>query len=364
MFKSSSLKITAILLAIICLAAVFTACGESVKKDPSIGRTTPYDYDLTYFIELGTYKGIEIGPYDFTVSDSDIQQQVSYILDYYKTTENITEGVAESGNIVNIDYTGRIDGVEFDGGASQGYELTLGSGSFIPGFEDGIIGHSVGETFVISVTFPEDYHSADYAGKAAEFEIVFNSIVFHALPAYTDEFVAENFDEYKTKAELEAAIRADLSAEKEANGGSAKMDDAFTAVVEGSNIKELPQIEVDRGIVEFTDMYKKEAENYGIPFEDYIAELGATMAEFEMYAMEYAQNMVTGDLVVYSIVKAENITVTDEEYTTRIQNYVDGMYEIESIEALEEIYGKDYLEYTLLYDKVYEFLVENATVLE
>jgi trigger factor len=363
MFKSSSLKITAILLVILSLAAVFTACGAEAV-DPSIGSTKPYDYDLRYFVELGTYKGIEIGPYDITVADSDIQQQISYILDYYKGREEITEGIAESGNTVNIDYTGRVDGVEFAGGMAQGYDLTLGSGTFIPGFEDGIIGKTIGETFTVEVTFPEDYHSADLAGAAAEFEVVLNSVVIYSFPTYTDEFVSENFDMYKTKEELESAIRADLSAEKEANIESTKMDDAFNAVVENSTINKLPQIEVDRGAVEFKEMHTKEAANYGMTLDQYVTDAGITMAEFEMYAMEYAQNVVTGDLIVYSIAKAENITISEEEYAPMIQAYVDNMSDVESIAALEELYGRDYLEYTLLYDKVYNFIVANAVILE
>ena len=359
MFKSNLLKVTAL----ICLVAmfIFSGCAEKEFVDPSIGTETPYDYDLTPFITLGEYKGVEIGPYNMTVTDGEVQDQISYILDYYKTAENISEGTAAEGDTVVINYIGRLDGVEFEGGSADNYSLALGSGTFIPGFESGVIGHNVGETFTIPVTFPAEYPSEDLAGKDVEFEVTINGILVYNLPNYDDEFVSANFDPIKTVAEFEKTIREDITAQKEEDTLYAKMDDALYAVLENSEITRMPQGEIDRCVEEFYTRYTTEAETYGMTLEQYVSESGITMADFTMYASQYAENTVIGDLLMYSIARAENIIVSDEEYVTMISEYIDP--ETGSIAELEEQYGKETLMYSLVCDKVYEFLVEHAVEL-
>ena len=361
MFKSNLLKITVVL----CLAAMFifmfSACAEKEFVDLSIGSETPYDYDLSGYIKLGKYKGVEIGPYETAVSDEELQSEIDYILDYYKTAESINEGTAADGDTVIIDYVGRLDGVEFEGGTADGYSLTLGSGAFIPGFESSVVGHNVGETFTISVTFPETYPSENLAGKEAEFEITMHGILVYHLPIYNDEFVTANFAPFTTVAELETDIRNDLTAQKEENVMYTKMDDALYAVMENSEIKNMPQAEVDRCIEEFYAQYTAEAESYNMTIEEYVAGAGITMEDFAAYASQYAENTVTGDLLMYAIARAEKINISDEEYVTLISEYIDP--ESGSVADLEAQYGKDVLMYSLICDKVYELLVEHAVEL-
>jgi trigger factor len=365
MFKSNLLKIITILAICLAVTVVFTSCADKVPDDPSVGSEKPYDYDLSGFITLGQYKGIEIGPYDLSVSAEELQTEIDGILQYYTQTETISEGTAASGDTVNIDYVGTIDGVEFLGGASQGYNLTLGSNSFITGFESGIVGHSVGETFTISVTFPEEYHSEDLAGQDAEFEVTINSIIVFTPPAYTDEFVNEKYEGYSTTAELEASLRAELSAEKEANLLYTKMDDALRTVLNNSEIKAFPQGEIDRCVEQFYAEYTEEAAAYELTLEEYVVEAGITIEDFDAYAKQSAENTVIGDLLMYSIARAENITISDEEYSTLLAEYIDPASGdvAAGIADLEAQYGKELLVYSLMCDKVYEFLVANAVEL-
>lgn len=357
MFKSNLSKITAIILSALCLIGVFTACEE---KDPSVGSTTAYDYDLKPFVTLGKYMGVEIGPYDpVSVTEEEIQNEINYIIQYHTTTESVSEGTLALGDTANIDYVGSIDGVEFEGGADQAFDLMLGSGAFIPGFEDGIVGHNVGETFTINVTFPEDFGNTEFAGKEAEFAITINSITIPIVPEYNDEFVAANVDGYSTTAEHKESLRSELLKEKETNLESTKMNDAWRVVVENAEIKKLPQTEVDRYIEEIKTYYTEEATYYGYTLDQYVEAVGMTMEDFDQYTVESAEATVREELVLYSIVRAEKIEITDEEYEPLLQEYVNNLG-YANVAELEEVYGKEILIHNLLWDKVYELLFANA----
>lgn len=363
MFKSSPLKITALVLSLLCLTILFAACSdpESKQDDPSLTSEIAYDYDLSQFIKLGTYKGIEIGPYDPIVATAEeIQIEVDNILYYYQTVEYLTEGTLAEGDIANIDYVGRIDGEEFSGGSAEGHDLTLGSGSFIDGFESGLIGHDVGETVILNLSFPDDYGNEEYAGKAVEFEVTINGIAIYVYPEYTDEFVSTNFDEVSTIAELEAEIKSQILADKEAELKYTKMDDAWNSLTESSEITSFPQAEIERYVQDFVGYYTEEAAYYGLTIDEYVVEVGITMDEFYSTANDYAENSVASDLIMYSIVKAENIEISDDEYEPLLQEYVDNMSGYNTVAELEADYGKDALIYNLLWDKTYEYIVANA----
>lgn len=360
MLKSKTIKIALIALSLVCFTAVLAACAES---DPSVGSDIPYDYDLSSFVELGQYKNIELeAQAPLIVTDEEIQIEIDNMMQYYKTAEYVSEGTLAEGDIVNMDFVGRIDNEEFAGGTAEDYDLQLGSGMFIAGFEDAMVGHEVGETFIIPLTFPSDYHQETLAGKDVEFEVTVNSIVLYHDQELTDEFVAENLDGFSSIADLKENIRNSLLESKTYEQQNMRMNEAWLIVVDNAKIKRYPQGEIDRYINEVNELYANEAKNYDLTVPELINEMhsGMTMDQFNEDLRVNAENYITEELIIRAIVKAENIEITDDEYTALLQVYVDNMYNVNSIQELEDMYGKDNLISSLLWDKVLELIVDNA----
>lgn len=359
MFKSKVIKIAIFMLSIVCLAAVFAACSDS---DPSVGSEKPYDYDLSSFVELGQYKGIQLESQEpLVVTEEEIQSEIDNMMQYYKTAEYVSEGTLADGDIVNLNFIGRIDNEEFEGGTAENYDLQLGSGMFIDGFEDAMIGHEVGETFIIPLTFPSDYDHETLADKDVEFEVTVNSIVLYHDQELTDEFVAGNLEGFSSIADLKENITSNLMESKTYEQQNMKMNEAWLIVFENAEIKRFPQGEVDRYINEVNALYEEEAKNYDMTTADLIYEMHEmTVDEFNEDIRLSAENYVSEELIIRAIVKAENIEINDDEYAALLQVYVDNMYNVNSIQELEDMYGKDNLISSLLWDKVLELIVDNA----
>ena len=282
----------ALLIAITMCIFTMVGCGKGIKVPDE------YNYDdLSKYIELGNYEGNEYEMDDLDVSREDIDDEIKDALEAAKTSKKLTSGVATEDCTANIDYSGSIDGVKFDGGTAEGYDLDLDNSTFIDGFAEGILGHSVGENFDIHVTFPKDYGN-DLGGKEAVFNITLNYLSKDVLPEYNDEFVKNN-TEFKNTADYEADIEKRLKDQKKIEAEAEARSEVFDEILDNSKVLEYPEKEL-------ADRKEKLAKQ---------SDDSVTDAELE----EDAKMTVKIELVLHQIAQLEGIKITDKDY----QEYVD-----------------------------------------
>ncbi len=336
--------------------SMLSGCGnDKVNQDKFIDKYASY-------CELGEYKGVEFTKTQTEVTSEMVQSRVDELLETYTTTTAVTTGTTVNGDTVNIDFVGSIDGVEFDGGSTQGagYELTLGSGTMIDGFEEQIVGHEVGETFDIDVTFPESYGSEDLAGRDAVFSITINSILEKEVPVYNDEFVA-TYTDYATVTEYEQSIINELTEDATAYDAYYNKIAIMSVVVSGTNINEYPEKEMKELIDDTMADVSADASEYGYDLETYvIAKYGmASEEDFRTYITGVVEDYMKEKIVVCAVAKAENIRVTDAE----IEEYREEMIANTGLTGdgeFEKTYSEEDVVYYALADKVSDYLVSNG----
>ena len=332
----------AIVLALALSMSLMTGCGDKGKSDDKKDTTTQSEATATdaadensetigqlvdYYsqnVELGNYKGIEYTKADVDVTDDDVQKKVDEFVDGLATYDKDTTSKAKSGDTVNIDFVGSVDGEEFDGGNTNGsgYDLVLGSGSFIDGFEDQIVGHKAGDTFVVKVTFPEDYGRDNLNGKDAEFKTTLNYIKIDKPATYNDELVAANTD-YKTTKEYEESVKESLKADKEEAALASEQRDIMVNVMAKCKINDLPAEEVQANTDQLITSIKSQAESYGMDYATYIKLYYGydDEDEFAQQVYEICQESLKEKMVMCAIAKAENVTVTDQETEDYLNDY-------------------------------------------
>ena len=352
-------KILALTLAI-ALVFSLSACSSS-KVETSEKK---YDYDLSEYVTVGEYKGIEVERVDpEKVTDEDVQTEITSTLES-KITWDEVDREAQNGDKVNIDYEGKIDGETFDGGSAQGYDLTLGDGAFIEGFEEGLVGAKKGETKELNLTFPDPYvNNEELSGKPVVFTVKVNSISEEKVPELNDDFVKSLNEDYKTVEEYEAAVRKDLEEQAEETAKQAMMSSAWTKVMDSSEVIKYPEKELAAKQEEMKEYYKQYAESYGMQWEDFISMTGMTEEQFEEESKTYAEESVKEEMIMYTIARNENIAVTEKTYEEEAQKYVESLG-YDSIEALEQAYDKDTIITSILWNEVFEFLLDNAKIVE
>ena len=228
------------------------------------GSDNPYSgYDLSEYVKTANYKGLEMEKIEVSVSDEEVSTQVEANVEDTKTTEEVKEGTVAKNDTVNIDYEGKIDGETFSGGSAEDTDLTIGSGQFIDGFEDGLIGKPVGSTQTLNLKFPDDYNSSEVAGKDVVFTVTINHIVKETIPEYNDAWVADNSD-VETTAEYEQQVRDELYKEKEDQAKSDAISDLWSQVVESSEVIKYPEDEVNKYVEEIETQYQAMADNNGM----------------------------------------------------------------------------------------------------
>ena len=308
---------------------------------------------------LGDYKGVKVSVDAAVVTDEYLDSYIDYVLQSNMLTTEVTDRPVQEGDIVNIDYEGKIDGVAFDGGTAEGYDLAIGSGSFIDGFEDGLIGAETGETRDVEVTFPEDYHGTDVAGKDAVFTVTVNSISVETLPELTDEFVqglgvgAETVEEYRQYAyDL-------LMEEQQANHDAEAEMAVLETVMNNAELQDPPEDMTNRYYSRLIDNMNYYASMYGYDLETFLSLNGTS----EETIMESARNAAKQLITMQAIAEAEGIEVTDEELDEEIEaNAVSMGYE-DADAYREALDVEGYREY-MLTEKVLDFLLENAEVVD
>ncbi len=356
-----------ILLAVILTASCFVvSCNKVDKNDPATSVKdiwdVPYQYDLSEYIDISRedYIGVAYSARNSEATDEEINAEINALLAEHATYADISDRPAEKGDLVNIDFQGYLDGVAFEGGTAKGEELELGVGGYITGFEDGVVGHNIGETFTIDATFPEDYGVDDLNGKTAQFEITLNSIKEIIYPELTDAFVAANTDS-ETVIEYYAALKEEIT---ESNSSSAKVlqkNEAFDTIVKNCKILSYPEKEYQQYYSSFISQYMAAAQSAGVDFETYITETAKiTMAEFNTYAEDYAKSMIEQELVFFAIAHAEGVfdVLTKADYDNYLTN-VSAEY-MSTPEQFVAMYGEDSIWRSLVYDSVMDWVLENG----
>lgn len=347
-------KIGAIILAGAMVLSM-TGCGNSKAK--AYGK----------YVTLGNYTGIEYTKTVAEVTDDDVQAELDSFVSGLTENEEVTEDRAvQADDIVNIDYVGTKDGEEFEGGSATGYDLTIGSGSFIAGFEDGLIGHKKGEEVSLDLTFPEDYSSEDLAGQDVNFKVTINSISVKKAPKLTDELVKSNTD-YDTISAYKESIRKDLEEQNEESAEQQAENDIYNQVMENCSVSGYDEAEVDSLIDKEFNSFKETAksyESYGYSYEDVLSMNGYTSEdELKEGITEYVKNYLKQKMVLYCIADKENIKVTTEEVDERVKEYME-TYSVDSTDEVYDYFGDDYFEVSLLAEKVMDFLKENAKLVD
>ena len=302
-----------------------------------------------------TFKRSEIEP-----TEEELQSEIDSLLSDHATEKQVTDRAAADGDTVNIDYAGSVDGVAFSGGTYSGYSLTLGSGTFVDGFEDQIVGHSAGEEFDVNVTFPTEYQAAELAGKAAVFKIKLHEVKYKELPALDDE-LAKDCSEYDTLDEFKASIRKNNQEQLDKQDDLAVENALVDQVIESME-GEIPQAMYDARMDEMVNDFAFRVEQQGLRLEDYLKYMGQTMEQFRASFMPQAEKQVKIRLALEAVAAAENIEASEEEVSAEIKRIAD-QYKMEE-DKVRELVNVDDLKKDLAINKAIDFIKSHANIVE
>ena len=309
--------------------------------------------------ELGKYKGIEIPKIEYTVSDEDINHELSHMQEHNSRLISIDDRPVEKGDITVIDFEGFVDGKAFEGGKAEGHELEIGSNTFIPGFEDQIIGMKIDEERDINVKFPEEYMSKELAGKDATFKVKVNEIKKKELPKIDDEF-AKDVSEFDTIKELKASIKEKLEKENE-NRAKYEIEDAAIKKVCDAVEVEIPSGMIESEIDNMMKEFEARISYQGLNLDQYLHMMNKTEEDLRKGYEEQAQNSVKSRLVLEAIVDDAKIEITDEELSEKIKEMATN-YGKKEEELMQNENLKDYLEKNMKIEKAIKFIVDNAKI--
>lgn len=330
---------------------------EDTSEDTPTTAELMAGIDVEKCVTLGDYKGVTVEKTIQSVTDEDVQNEIDNALANYPVE---VDRAAKEGDTVNIDYVGKIDGEEFDGGSDQGADLKLGSGKSIDGFEDGLIGARKGETRTLNLTFPEDY-TQDLAGKAVEFTVTVNAVK-EPLSEPTDQWVADNIEGYDNIADYKAGIRSEQEESNEQTAENQVRYAAWTQVIDNCTINEYPETLVEVG----KKLYEQQVETYakyaGMELDAYIESSGLTQEEYQSNMEEYGKNVAAQALVCQAICDKEGFAIGDDDYQKALQDMLTeyGCTEDELIQT----YGQDNVEQSIMLNRVSNLILENANVTE
>ena len=310
-------------------------------------------------VTLGKYKGIELKKVEYNVEEKDIDHEIGHMQERNARLVNVEDRPVEKNDTTVIDFEGFVDGVAFEGGKAENHELVIGSNTFIPGFEDQIIGMKIGEEKDINVTFPEEYFSKDLAGKAAVFKVKLHEIKKKELPVVDDDF-AKDVSEFDTIKELKDSIKEKL---EEENKNKAKYETEEEAI---KTVCDNTEIDIPSGMIETeTDNMIKDIEQrlmyQGLNFAQYLQMMGKTEEDMRKEMKEQAERQVKTKLVLGAIVEAEKIEATDEEVKAKLEEMAT-MYgkDAKDLEVNESL--KAYIAESVKTEKAISFIVDNAKI--
>ena len=308
-------------------------------------------------VELGKYKGVEITKVEYTVEDKDVEHELGHMQEHNSRLVTVEDRALENGDISTIDFEGFVDGVAFEGGKAEGHELEIGSGSFIPGFEDQLVGMKIDEEKEINVKFPEEYFSKELAGKDAVFKVKLHSIKKKELPELDDEF-AKDVSEFDTLAELKASIKEKL---EKSNAQRAKYETEEAAM---KAVCETAKLDIPTGMIELeVDNMMKDFEQrlsyQGLKLDQYLNMIDRTEDEMRKEYEPQATEAIKSRLVLEAIINAEKIEASEEEINAKMEEMANNYgKKVEELSGNENL--KKYLDEGIRSEKALAFIVENA----
>jgi trigger factor len=309
-------------------------------------------------VKISAYTGMKIRKYAYTVTNEEVEAEIVRVQERNARKIEVTDRPAQNGDTVNIDFVGTVDGVKFEGGEAEGFDLTLGSGQFIPGFEDQVVGMSIGETKDVNVTFPENYQAEALAGKPAVFAVKVNAIQGKELPEVTDEFIkeatgCETIEEYKVK----ARERLEKQAANKANDAT---ENSILEAIAANTEVEIPQAMIEREIDGLVQKFEYQLMYQGLKLQDYLDFLKISKEEFRKNYEEQAKKNVTNQLIISHIIEVEKIEATEEEVEAKVAE------QAASVGKTAEEYKKNmdprqfnYIRSDIVITKLFDFLKAN-----
>lgn len=312
-------------------------------------------------VKLGEYKGLEVEELDTTVTDEDVDAEITTLQKKQADLVVKEDGEVENGDTVVIDFEGFVDGVAFEGGTAENYSLEIGSGSFIPGFEEQLVGLKAGEEKEVNVTFPEEYHAEDLAGKPAVFKVKVHDIKAQELPELDDEFAKDVDEEVSTLDELKTKIRERLVKEKADFADQEKRETLINKATENAEI-DVPEAMVNTELDRMVKEFEQRLQMQGMNLELYYQFSGTTEESLKEQMKEDAEKRVRTNLVLEAIVNAENLEASDEEVDAEIEKMAE-LYNME-VDKLKQMLmfqgGPNAVKEDLKIRKAIDFLVENS----
>ena len=361
--KSISTKYVAIITLLICLAAVLGLVLYMNQGEKSLYEKVS-DYDK--YVKLGKYKGLTYTKEDAKVTKKEIKEEINNRLSAKATTKDSKKGTVKDGDNVNISYVGKIDGKEFEGGSAENYTLTIGSGSFIDGFEEGLVGKKIGEKVTLDLKFPKDYSNKKVAGKDVTFDVTINSKQVTNTPEYDEEFIKANSD-YDNKKDYEESVKKELIEKKQQTAEDTAKQTLWSEAVENAKVKKYPEDSIKTEQEAIIEQYKVMAQNYNMEWEDFLKTyMQTTDKEFKKQAKTYAESVAKQKLVLYAIADKEDLKISDKDYKARLKELLKnaGMTEKQFKEqynmTLEEYAEKNDFKANFLSEKVNDFIYKNA----
>jgi trigger factor len=310
-------------------------------------------------VELGEYKGLEIVKDPVVITEEDIDEELNRIVERNSKLVSVEDRPVASGDTVNIDYLGSVDGVPFKGGEAKGYNLVIGSGTFIPGFEEQLIGANLNDEVDVNVTFPEDYHSEELKGKAAVFKVKINEIKLKQLPEINDEF-ASDVSEFETLEEYKADIRKKLTEQAQARADRKFEEELIKKAVDNAAC-DIPEVMVNHRLDDMMRQLDLQLRYQGMSLENYVQMMGTDISKIRSDYHDNALEDVKTQLVLEKIAEVENIIATPEEYDAELEQ-IAARYN-QSVEEMKKHLRDDDIEYikdSIERKKTVELLVENA----
>lgn len=346
----------------------YDECGENIVSTPKIevvqieaGKPFIFTAEVALKPEvtLGAYKGIEVDKVDVTVSDEEVDAEIEKERDRNARSISVTDRAVQDKDQTVIDFEGFVDGVAFEGGKGENYPLTIGSGAFIPGFEEQLIGKNIGEECDVNVTFPEDYHAEDLAGKAAVFKVTVKEIKEKQLPDLDDEFAAE-VSEFDTLAEYKEDVKKNLTEKREKDVKNAKEDAVVDAIIENATM-EIPEAMIETQQRQMVQEFAQNIQMQGLSIDQYFQFTGLTAEKMMEQVKPQAEKRIKSRLVLEAVAKAENITASEEDFEAEVAKMAE-MYKMEADKVKESIgeEGKKQMMEDLAVSKAAEFVVNEA----
>ena len=343
-------------------------CEEDIVSSPKIEVTQieagkPFIFTATVAlkpeVKLGKYKGVKVDKVDVEVTEEEVNAAIDKERENNARNITVEDRAVKDGDMTVIDFEGFVDGVAFEGGKGENYPLTIGSGAFIPGFEEQLVGAEIGKEVEVNVTFPEDYHAEDLKGKAAVFKCTVKEIKEKQLPELDDEFASE-VSEFETLAEYKEDVKKNLEEKKAKDAKNAKEEAVISAIVEASEM-EIPEAMLETQQRQMVDEFAQRITMQGLSMEQYFQFTGTNYQQMVEQVKPQAEERIKSRLVLEAVVAAEKIEATEEDYEKEMETMAE-VYQMD-VAKVKELLGekeKKNIMQDIAVKKAVEFVVEKA----